>query len=606
MKFKYFTLLLFLPFLLTGQDFQLIPVAQGFIRPVDISHAGDERLFITEKDGTIAILYENGTKSATPFLDIKNRVNALANERGLLGLAFHPDYKNNGYFYVHYTNNSGNSTISRFKVSENNTEMADPTSELILMVVNQPFNNHNAGDLNFGPDGYLYIGMGDGGSGGDPGNRSQNPKDRLGKILRIDVDSDVLPFGIPADNPFVNNADTLQEIWSLGWRNPWRFSFDRLTGDMWVGDVGQSKWEEVNMEKAGNGGQNYGWRCYEGMEVFNSAGCGPIGKYVFPVHVYPNRFDVGCSLTGGYVYRGTQNPTFYGKYIFTDFCTGIFWTLSNQNDGWVHEELADLDNQDYSSFGEDMHGELYVAGLASGRIFRISDGVCSGFMEREIMINVTQPTCPGECNASILIEGDTTGLLVNGQSSFVITGLCSGKYEVAFSDSNTCVRVLEVEVPETDTEIIQIQVDNDTLIAAGSILSSYIWFLNGQVAGVTSVPVFVPSSSGSYYTVGLSAAGCQVVSDTLDFILSKTNEIVFKNKLIILGNPVLEMKLKWQDAENLNNSYLILDINGTLIRRFGLEKNQDGIYEYPVEFLPTGAYILVGGSNVAKFIVGQP
>lgn len=358
-----------------AQSLELLPFATGYSKPVDISNTGvhgDTRLFITEKDGKIKIVLSDGTKLTTPFLDIDPRVNSSANERGLLGLCFDPSYASNGYFYVHYTNSNGHSTISRFSVTAANPNVADPNSEKILLVVNQPFNNHNAGDLDFGPDGYLYIGMGDGGSGGDPGNRSQNPKTLLGKMLRIDVRTESAPYLIPNDNPFVNNTDTLPEIWALGLRNPWRFSFDTLNNEIWIADVGQDKWEEVNVASINDAGLNYGWKCYEGLEGFSPSLCNNVSKLHFPVSTYANKFDTGCSITGGYVYRGKNYPGLYGKYIFTDFCTGIFWALyKDENGNWIRDEIADHDNMEYATFGVDITGEMYVAGLANGTVFKL-------------------------------------------------------------------------------------------------------------------------------------------------------------------------------------------------------------------------------------------
>lgn len=364
-----------------GQSFKLNDVASGFNKPVDISNTGipdDKRLFITEKDGKIKIIDETGMILPTPFLDIDNKVNSVSNERGLLGLCFHPEYDINGHFYVNYTNNNGSTVISRFTKSGNNDNLADLASEKILLTIVQPFENHNGGEINFGKDGFLYIGMGDGGSGGDPGNRAQNPKNMLGKILRIDVDTENAPYLIPANNPYKDNTDTLQEIWSMGWRNPWRFSFDRETDEMWIADVGQNKWEEVNIEPSGQGGLNYGWKCYEGLQEYDFSKCDNGTPFVTPIHVYDNKSDVGCSITGGYVYRGTQNPGLYGKYIYADYCTGRFWALyKNSNGDWQNDDLADLQNFHYATFGEDIDGELYVASLSSGRLFKISDGTSS-------------------------------------------------------------------------------------------------------------------------------------------------------------------------------------------------------------------------------------
>ena len=356
----------------SGQTLVLQQYATGFTRPVDIANAGDDRLFIVEQAGIIRIIDGSGTVLATPFLNISGIVNDDENEQGLLGLVFHPNYSTNGLFYVHYTRSDDASVIARYRVSTD-PNVANTTGS-VIMTVPQPYWNHNAGDLAFGGDGYLYIAMGDGGSGGDPGDRAQDPQELLGKILRIDVNSG-LPYSIPPSNPFVGDASTLDEIWSLGWRNPWRFSFDKLTGDMWVGDVGQGDWEEISYEPSGTGGRNYGWRCYEGDDPYNLAGCGPIGNYVFPAIDYPSTgTNSGCSVTGGFVYRGSLYPNFYGKYIYTDYCSGIFWMLQpNGGGGWINTFLADLSNWQFSTFGEDHNCELYVAALGQGTIYQVVD-----------------------------------------------------------------------------------------------------------------------------------------------------------------------------------------------------------------------------------------
>jgi|JI7StandDraft_1071085.scaffolds.fasta_scaffold01816_4 glucose/arabinose dehydrogenase len=412
-----------------AQLFTLKDVASGFNKPVDISNTGtpdDKRLFITEKDGKIRIIDETGSVLPTPFIDIDNKVSSTSNERGLLGLCFHPEYAINGYFYVNYTNNNGNTVISRFSRSPNNDNQADPTTEKILFTVVQPFDNHNGGEINFGKDGYLYVGMGDGGSGGDPGNRAQNPKNMLGKILRIDVNTEDVPYLIPADNPYKDNVDTLQEIWSMGWRNPWRFSFDRETNDMWIADVGQNKWEEVNIEPAGQGGLNYGWKCYEGLQEYDFSKCDNGTPFVAPIHVYDNKSDVGCSITGGYVYRGSQNPGLFGKYVYADYCTGRFWALyKNSNGNWQNDDLADLQNFHYATFGEDISGELYVASLSSGRIFKISDGTSSSATTSltpntiDILTNPLSNTLQWRMNAEY--KGDITWNIYDLQGKIIKT-----------------------------------------------------------------------------------------------------------------------------------------------------------------------------------------
>jgi glucose/arabinose dehydrogenase len=357
-------------------QFKLTEWATNFDRPVDIAHCGDSRLFIVEQQGFIWVVDSLGKRQAKPFLNIDPQVNSNSSERGLLGLAFHPNYAQNGWFFVNYTKSDGDTRISRFSVSPTNPDSANPNSELIILEVDQPFANHNGGGLKFGPDGYLYIGLGDGGSGGDPLNNSQNTNILLGKFLRLDVSnaSVATPYTIPPDNPFIGKTNYRPEIWSVGWRNPWRFSFDRLTGDLWVGDVGQNAREEIDFEPAKTPGLNYGWRCREGSQNYNSNGCQSADAYIYPVFTYANPAQ-GCSVTGGFVYRGSKWPAFYGLYVFPDYCSGRWWILKRQSDGLINfEQVADLTNGEFSSLGEDRDGELYATGYSSGKIYKISYG----------------------------------------------------------------------------------------------------------------------------------------------------------------------------------------------------------------------------------------
>lgn len=374
---------LFITYLLWVSSFSLINAQavlefqtylSGFSSPVDITNAGDgsNRLFVVERGGQIKII-KNNAVLPTPFLDISGFITS-GGEQGLLGMAFHPNYVSNGFFFVNYTDTNGDTRIVRFGTNSSNPDLADPSNREIILTVAQPFFNHNAGDLAFGPDGYLYIPLGDGGSGGDPGNRSQNTMEMLGKMLRIDVDG-ALPYTVPASNPFVGNTAVLDEIWAIGLRNPWRISFDRSTGDLWIGDVGQSAWEEISFQPASStGGENYGWRCYEGNQIYNNTGCGPMSSYTFPV------FDVGRSnatgaksITGGFVYRGTQYPNLVGKYIFCDYITDNCWTLEpDGSGGWTSELFNSSGMVNCSSFGEAENGELYALNL-NGIIYETID-----------------------------------------------------------------------------------------------------------------------------------------------------------------------------------------------------------------------------------------
>mgnify|MGYP003328768156 FL=1 len=331
-------------------------VAEGFNRPLLVANAGDGsgRLFIVEQDGAIQVIAENQALN-TPFLNIGGRVLSEGNEQGLLGLAFHPNYEDNGYFYVNYTDNNGDTVVARYSVSAD-ANVADVDSEQIILQVDQPYGNHNGGHIEFGPDGYLYISLGDGGSGDDPGNNGQNPDTLLGSILRIDVDGGD-PYAIPADNPFANGGGA-PEIWFYGLRNPWRFTFDSETGDIYIADVGQNQYEEINFLPGGiAGGANFGWRYREGAHAY--IGSPPEGlSLIDPVAEYQH--PVGCSVTGGVVYRGNNLPEWNGVYLYGDFCTGVMFGLAQGSDGvWNNQEIYRLPIN-ITSFGADESGEIYV------------------------------------------------------------------------------------------------------------------------------------------------------------------------------------------------------------------------------------------------------
>ncbi len=332
-------------------------LVSGLERPVDLQADGSGRLFIIEKVGRIRIL-QNGQLVQTPFLDITDRVGSSSNEQGLLGLAFHPNYAQNGRFFVNYTNESGNTVIARYQVS-NDPNIADPTSEVKLLGVNQPFPNHNGGVLAFGPDGYLYAGLGDGGLAGDPFGNAQKTDVLLGKILRLDVDS-AEPYVVPADNPFGN------EIWAYGLRNPWRISFDMATSDLFIGDVGQGDWEEIDYLPAGSsGGTNFGWDFREGRHDYE--GTAPAGL-TEPVAEYSHQ-EGGCSVTGGYVYRGSM-PEWNGIYLYGDYCTGYVWGLIKSENGWQSQLLFETGAR-ITSFGQDEMGELYLVSDA-GDVYKLA------------------------------------------------------------------------------------------------------------------------------------------------------------------------------------------------------------------------------------------
>jgi glucose/arabinose dehydrogenase len=350
----------------TPAQYQWSPVASGLNQPIGMAVPGDGsgRLFVIQKQGQIVIL-QNNQVLAPVFLDISDRVGSGGSEQGLLGLAFDPKYSQNGRFYVDYTDLNGNTVISRFTLTKN-ANQADPGSEKILLQQQQPFPNHNGGQLAVGPDGYLYIGLGDGGSAGDPRGNGQSLNTFLGKVLRIDV-SQGDSYKVPSDNPF-KGANQRPEIWAYGLRNPWRFSFDMQTHDLYIGDVGQDAWEEIDFIPAGTpGGTNFGWSYREGLNPYK--GNPPAGlNLTDPVFNYSH--SLGCSVTGGFVYRGSALPEWQGIYLFGDYCSGRVWGMLRSGGIWHTQELFDT-HFGISSFGQDEHGEVYLVDI-NGNVLRLA------------------------------------------------------------------------------------------------------------------------------------------------------------------------------------------------------------------------------------------
>ncbi len=332
----------------------------NLVQPDDTS----DLMFVTEQGGVIYSFSSSNPQQANVFLDITDRVNRGGNEEGLLGLVFDPDYQGNSYFYVYYSAaDPTRSVLSRFSLDQENTDVADPESEVIIMEVEQPYSNHNGGQLAFGPDGYLYLGLGDGGSAGDPLGNGQNPGTLLGSILRIDVSGLSGPgdYEIPVDNPFVGVGGTREEIWAFGLRNPWRFSFDSNTGLLWAGDVGQSSWEEIDIIVKG---ANYGWNTMEGSHCYSPAtGCNQSGL-TLPVVEYDH--SQGCSVTGGYVYRGDQIASLQGYYVYGDYCSGNIWALTYDGSVVTENILLVDSGLRITSFGQDLAGNLYILDRQGG------------------------------------------------------------------------------------------------------------------------------------------------------------------------------------------------------------------------------------------------
>ena len=444
MKNLLYTLLFTVTFYTHAQEVNLELFKNGFTSPVDIQNAGDDRLFIVEQAGIIKILNPDATINPEPFLNITSLISS-GGERGLLGLAFHPDYSNNGYFFVNYTNTTGDTQVARYTVDANDSNIADPNTAVLIIDADQPYSNHNGGCIQFGADGFLYIGLGDGGSGGDPENRSQNLQTLLGKILRIDINNTngANNYDIPSDNPFVGDSNALDEIWAYGVRNPWRFSFDSESDELWIADVGQGDIEEINRVAPDAAGLNYGWRCYEGSQTYNTTGCPDPSELTFPVAEYTH--SIGYSITGGYVYHGNVYSDIQDLYFFADL-NGLIGTVNNDNN------LINYGNYGgtWVSFGEDVNGELYIADI-SGSIHKVKGGEIfdtQSFSESQVSITPN----PTSNNIRISLDGHLI-------SKIDIIDL---KGAIVFSEKNLSVpeKNISLESMKSGVYIVKILSDN--------------------------------------------------------------------------------------------------------------------------------------------------
>jgi glucose/arabinose dehydrogenase len=353
---------------LISKNLSLAPVIKGLKEPTLVAWPpdGSKRMFVLEREGRVRIADADGTLHPTPLLDISDNT-SLSTEEGLLGLAFDPNYSQNGYFYIDYTANDASVNVVRYAVSPNQPNQVDPSTAMTVMSIPKRSKFHNGGTLAFGPDGYLYISVGD----DEASQEAQTTSSIYGKILRLDVDS-AQPYAVPPTNPFVDTPGARPEIWAYGFRNPWRFSFDRSTGDMWIGDVGDAAWEEVDMQSANSrGGENYGWPYFEGAQCMNQDHCQD-NDLVAPLVTYGH--NMTCAVMGGYVYRGPSVPAFHGQYLFGDLCTGgVFTMTGNSQEGWTRVELG-FSPIKIDSFAEDPNGDVYVVDMQGGVIYRIAEG----------------------------------------------------------------------------------------------------------------------------------------------------------------------------------------------------------------------------------------
>lgn len=434
---------IFSSLLFNAQSITLEEFATGFTAPVEIAHANDSRMFVVQQNGIIKILQSNGTVNSTNFLNISSKI-TYGGERGLLGLAFHPQYPTNGYFFVYYNDTGGNITVARYTRSSANPDVADPTTEKIVLNLPKPFDNHNGGSIHFAPDGYLWVVTGDGGSGGDPNNNAQNKNSLLGKLLRLDINS-TGAYNIPPGNPFVG-VDGADEVWAYGLRNAWKFNFDTVSGNVMIADVGQGQIEEINRMPLTQAGINYGWRCYEGNNTYNTTGCATQSTMTFPVAAYDHSGGK-CSITGGYVYRGTQFPALQGRYFFADYCSTQMGSL-NSDDSITWTPAFSGNN--FSTFGLNNQNELFVAAVNSGKIFRITT---TSLGTNENSISTQIKVYPNPASKKVFIEGvkdkNTTVEIISfegrkvlelgkieNDNSVNISGIPSGVYFINLNSGN--------------------------------------------------------------------------------------------------------------------------------------------------------------------------
>lgn len=534
--------------------------AEGLNQPLDLVNNGGDRLYIVEKPGVIKMVMPDGQVVAEPFMDITDRVDDGRGEEGLLGLAFSPNYDVNQEFYVNYTNAQGLTVISRFTTLNGDPFTGDPASEQKILQFAQPFSNHNGGDLAFGPDGYLYIASGDGGSAGDPNDNSQTGTTFLGKILRLDVDGQTT-YDIPANNPFVGVGTVQDEIWALGVRNPWRMSFDRQTGDFWIGDVGQGNWEEIDFQPASSpGGENYGWRCYEGNHEYNTTGCDPPENYQFPIYEYRNnRVSNGCSVTGGYVYRGMDFPQMQGWYIYADYCSGRFWGLRSSDT--TNIDIGDFGSNQFVGFGENAAGELFVSAIQEGKIYRVVIAC-----DLTISASGEDETCPEENDGTAMVtlsdtSADATIQWSTGDTTLMVTDLSPGTYTVRVI-SGSCDLTETVTIDSSDLPTSCLADTNfATYYCAGDTVwleaceapdgYTYEWYQFDALLAETDEPFFPVTESGMY---SVSFKGdCPLGASTeilLTFVEAPEQPIITRN-MDTLWADVMADTYRWYLDDSL-------------------------------------------------------
>lgn len=593
-------------------QFQLQNFVSGFTLPLGLYHSGDERLFVVEKSGLVKIVLPNGAVQNSPFLDIQNLVRFTGqsnSEQGLLGFAFHPDFKNNGYFFVDYTRsspiNDGATVIARYQINPNDSNLADVNSAEIILTVPQAFSNHNGGCIQFGADGFLYIGMGDGGSANDPLESGQNTQTLQGKMLRIDVNGN-LPFEIPASNPFINDPNVLDEIWAIGVRNPWRFSFDRISGDLWMGDVGQNNVEEINFQAANSiGGENYGWDCFEGNTVFEPSGCNNI-TFTFPIFEYNHNAAGGFSVTGGYVYRSAKYKNAWGKYLFADAVNQHLWATEIVNGNF--NTIKVLDNAAGSSnvsFGEDVYGDLYIIKHTGGVIQKIIDTSNEG--PKAFLLNSENhySICEGaNVRLQALYHPDLQfqwlrdGQMINAAQEAEINISEAGMYSVIVTDTTNSnlpadtSSIVEVEVIPSHANLFL----NDTLVvpisnppfAIATLIAGGIFSGTGIVNDLFDASVAEQENEIIYTIINNNCPQRDTLFIALDTLNVATSNIAQSFQFNIFPNPVVHQQFKITAQDNIEH-VKIFDVLG-----HQLYKSSHVGVEHQIQLpnVPAGVYFL--------------
>jgi glucose/arabinose dehydrogenase len=620
MKNILFVIISALSLTLTAQipTLTLTQVGSGFTRVTTLANAGDDRLFVCEKAGVIKFFRPYVGTTSTTFLNINSRVvniSSDSDERGLLGLAFDPNYQQNGRFYVNYINNSGNTVIARYTVSSSDPNLGNFDSEEILLTITQPFQNHNGGCMAFGPDGYLYVGMGDGGSGGDPQNYAQNPNSLLGKMLRLDVSGNGTTYAIPADNPFTAANDPgnsiRDEIWAIGVRNPWRWSFDRVTGDLWIADVGQNLYEEVNVQPASsNGGENYGWRCYEANNAYNTNGCLAQSNYTFPIYNYTHSSG-GCSITGGYVYRGNLYNDVFGRYFFTDYCDGVIrGIIPNGSGGYTNQSHGTFVQYQYTAFGEDTYGEVYIA-QQSGVISRLT--IAASLPRAEISASGPLTTCSGDNlilstgnNPLLTYEWTKDGITIPSATASNFSPVQSGVYTVKVTNSAGTSTSQEVSVTVNPTPEVSIEGLNSNYCQFNEQVPLTLIPQGGTLSGIgvnESNNTFDPVLAGigvfdiSYTFTDLN--GCTGSSTSIVTVEACVGvEETINENILVAPNPFNEVVL----VRSINNESINVSLFNSLGQIIESTVQQGTSIEIDTRELPQGIYYLNVNTMQGKIV----